>query len=98
MRTAASAQAGTRSAGQKSRRGWGEGGVYYDEERQQWTATVEAPRDPVTGRRRQLRARARTKTEVLAKAAGAKRRAEAGVPSRQAGMTVAACSTTGWGP
>jgi integrase len=70
------------------RRGWGEGALRWDEQRQGWLATVEAGADPVTGKRRRLAVRGKTKTEALAKLRTARERAEAGVPSREAAVNL----------
>jgi integrase len=60
-----------------TRRGAGEGSVYRDGEF--WVATVEGGRDPVTGRRRRRKVKARTKREVLAKAKQLREQTEAGM-------------------
>ena len=71
------------------RRGWGEGALRWDEQRQSWLAMVEAGADPVTGKRRRLVVRGKTKTEALGKLRTARERAEAGVPSREGSVNLA---------
>ena len=48
------------------RRARGDGSVFYDEQRGVWTAVIELPRDPDTGRRTRRKASAPTKTAALA--------------------------------
>ena len=71
------------------RRGWGEGALKWEEERQDWKGTVEAGADPITGRRRRLVVYGKTKAEVLDKMQAARERAAAGTPSRFGTITVA---------
>ncbi len=71
------------------RRGWGEGALRWDEQRQSWLAMVEAGSDPVTGKRRRLVVRGKTKTDALGKLRTARERAEAGVPSREGSVNLA---------
>jgi len=48
------------------RRARGDGSVFYDESRRVWTAVIELPRDPDTGRRTRRKASAATKTAARA--------------------------------
>jgi integrase len=79
-----------RPQGRKTqRRGSGEGALRWDERRQGWLAMAEAGPDPVTGKRRRLVVRGKTKTDALAKLRTARERAEAGVPSREGSVNLA---------
>ncbi|MGH9064257.1 MAG: site-specific integrase [Acidimicrobiales bacterium] len=60
-----------------ARRGSGEGSVYREEAG--WRATVEAGRDPVTGKRRRKVVRGKTKTDVLRQLAELRRQADRGI-------------------
>lgn len=71
------------------RRGWGEGALKWQEERQDWKGTVEAGFDPITGKRRRLVVYGKTKAEVLDKMQAARERAATGTPSRLGAITVA---------
>lgn len=72
-----------------SRRGHGEGSVYREIRTRQtkdgpvtvtlWVATVEDERDPATGRRRQVKLRAKTKAVALDKAKEHRKRLDAGI-------------------
>ncbi|HLI01726.1 MAG TPA: hypothetical protein VKV06_13150, partial [Acidimicrobiales bacterium] len=72
-----------------SRRGQGEGSVYRETrtyktktgpvESTSWVATVEDDRDPATGRRRQVKLRAKTKAAALEKAKEHRKRLDAGI-------------------
>jgi integrase len=66
-----------------TRRGAGEGSVYRDGD--YWVATVEAGRDPVTGRRRRRKVRAPSKPEALAAARQIRDQVDAGVDGTGAG-------------
>jgi integrase len=70
------------------RRGKGEGAVYKDADGL-WVATIEAGRDPVTGRRLRRKVKARTKTLVLLKADETRRQLAAGVEVGGASTTLA---------
>ncbi|MDO4243569.1 MAG: tyrosine-type recombinase/integrase [Actinomyces sp.] len=49
----------------RARRGQGEGSVYFDTSRDRWSAMIELPPDPLTGRRRRRRVTAPTKPAAL---------------------------------
>ena len=69
-----------------SRRGAGEGAIYKDGSL--WVATVEAGRDPVTGKRQRRKVKAKTKAEALRRAKIMRDQLEAGV-SPDGTLTVA---------
>lgn len=76
------------STGEKARRGRGEGAVWYDEKNGRWEAAFEAERHPVTGKRRRIKVRARTKNEALKKLDQARENMAAGVEPGAGAMTV----------
>jgi integrase len=71
------------------RRGWREGALKWEEERQDWKGWVEGGFDPITGKRRRLVVYGKTKADVLDKMQAARERAAAGTPSSLGAMTVA---------
>lgn len=70
------------------RRGWGEGALRWDAQREGWLGMVEAGADPITGKRRRLVVRGKTKPETVAKMRSARERANAGVPSKLGAITL----------
>ena len=75
---------------QRARRGKGEGAVWFDEKNGRWEAAFEGERHPVTGRRRRIKVRARTKNEALKKLDEAREGVAAGVQPGAGAITLAA--------
>jgi integrase len=71
-----------------TRRGSGEGSIYQDGDF--WVATVEAGRDPTTGRRLRRKVKARTKREVIAKAKQLREQTDAGIVAGAGAVTFGA--------
>ena len=72
------------------RREYGEGSLWYDPDRDCWEMTVEAGRDPLTGKRRRFKIRGATKQEALRRARDARKQAEAGVAPGLGAVTLGA--------
>jgi len=70
------------------RREYGEGGLWYDAEHDRWEMTVEAGRDPLSGKRRRFKVRGATKAEALRLARDARKQAEVGVAPGAGAMTL----------
>lgn len=70
-----------------ARRGRGEGGLYFDEKRQRWVASLDIGFTPM-GKRRRRKESAPTKTEAKALLLKMRRDAAAGLPPEQHGYTV----------
>ena len=71
------------------RRGAGEGSIFYDPNRERWTAFLDLGTD-ATGKRQRRKFTGRTRADVLDKLRVARRAAEDGVPLGRAGDTVSA--------
>jgi integrase len=70
-----------------ARRARGEGTLFYDQARQRWTVSLDIGFSPM-GKRRRIKASARTKTEAKALLLKMRRDASDGLPPEQRGYTV----------
>ena len=70
-----------------SRRGHGEGALFYEEDRDRWVALLELPPDG-SGRRRRRKVTGRTKTDARRKLRQLQRRLEDGLPTGDGSVTL----------
>lgn len=70
-----------------SRRGRGEGALFYEDDRDRWVGLLELPPDG-SGRRRRRKVTGRTKTEARRKLRQLQRRVEDGLPTGDGSMTL----------